>query len=154
MTAAIKSVEAQEFQPVEKKKRAPVKKSESGDSESKAVNVFEGLPTPKDAATQVKSPYPEGVEVFSYQPKDGSEPILLAMNGFEQPDKVWFFDLSELPRLAQTWKWMQQAKIPKSIQRRAQFLPDPEYFAMFDQWFEATRNLNRNGPSGAVTSGK
>jgi hypothetical protein len=136
-TAAVKKVGARANSP----KQRPA---------AKEVNVFEALPKPDDLA---KGPYPKGVRVFSYQPKDGSEPILLAMNGYEQPDKVWHFDVAQLPILSQTWKWMDRANIPKDIQRQAQSLPDAEYFEMFNKWFEAMKVLH-GGPKGAVTAGK
>lgn len=106
------------------------------------------LPKPDEVA----SPYPKGVRVYAYKPKDGSEPILLALNGFEPPDKLWHFDVAQLPLLSQTWKWLERANIPKDIQRQAQMLPDPEYFDMFDEWFGAMKVLN--APKGAITAGK
>ena len=115
------------------------------------------LPDPDTAEKQAKQPagpYPKDVMVYAYQPKDGGEPILLAMNGFESPDKLWLFDIAQLPVLAQTWAWMKRANIPTEIQRQAQRLPDAEYFAMFDEWFAAVKVLNRSGPKGAVTSAK
>jgi hypothetical protein len=112
------------------------------------------LPKPDDAEKQAKSPYPEGVQVYAYQPKSGGEPILLALNGFEVPDKLWHFDTAQLPVLTQTWKWLERANIPKHIQRQAQMLPDGEYFDMFDEWFDVMRKLNGAGPKGAVTAGK
>lgn len=112
--------------------------------------VAAGLPAPEQV--EPKGPYPKNVRVFAYQPKDGSEPILLALNGFEKPTKVWLFDLSQQPVLSQTWAWMRKANVPKDIQRRANLLEDAEYFDMFDQWFAAmTAN---NAPKGAVTAGK
>lgn len=118
------------------------------------VNLLENLPTPAKAEAEFKSPYPEGVQYYQYDPRDGSAPIYLALSGFDRPDKVWFFDLAQLPRLAQTWAWMNHAKVPKAIQRQACSLPDAEYFAMFDEWFDVQRKLNNAGPAGAVTSGK
>lgn len=120
----------------------------------KEVNLLDALPTPEAVEKQAKSPYPEGVQYFSYQPKDGSAPILLAINGFDPPDKVWHFDIAQLPVLTQTWKWMDKAKVPKHIQRQAQMLPDAEYFKMFDEWFEVMKALRGGGPKGAVTAGK
>lgn len=83
--------------------------------------------------------------MFSYKPKDGSEPILLAMNGFDAPNKVWLFDLAQQPVLSQTWAWMRKANIPKDIQRQAQMLPDDEYFKMFDAWFDAMKARTTSG---------
>jgi hypothetical protein len=122
--------------------------------EPKEVDLLAGLPTPEQAEKQAKSPYPTNVQVYAYQPKDGSEPILLALNGFTPPDKLWHFDVAQLPPLSQTWKWMERANIPKDIQRRAQTLPDAEYFAMFDEWFGVMKALRGGGPKGAVTAGK
>jgi len=137
---------------------AAKKQVTQGDSKKplKEVNVlnppeeFIELPKPE----QVKSPYPVGVQFFSYQPKDGSDPILLAINGFDNPDKLWFFDLAQLPKLSQTWRWMDKAGVPKAIQRRAQSLPDEEYFGMLDEWFETMTKYRQAGPKGAVTVGK
>lgn len=108
------------------------------------------LPKPDEVA----SPYPATVRVYAYKPKGGGPPILLAMDGFEVPDKLWHFDIAQLPVLSQTWKWMERANIPKDIQRQAQMLPDSEYFGMFDEWFAAMRIANSAGPKGAVTVGK
>jgi hypothetical protein len=130
------------------KKRPPEK------FEPKEANLLEGLPTPEKVEAQAKSPYPADVQVYAYQPKDGSEPILLALNGFTPPDKLWHFDVAQLPPLTQTWKWLERAKVPKEIQRQAQMLPDAEYFEMFDEWFEVMKKLRGAGPKGAVTAGK
>lgn len=122
---------------------------------AKEVNLLEALPKPDDVAAEaIKSPYPKTVRVYSYQPKDGSDPILLPMDGFEIPDKLWHFDNAQLPILTQTWNWMNRAKIPKDIQRQAQKLPDGEYFGMFDEWFDAMRIMRGGAPKGAVTAGK
>lgn len=118
------------------------------------INLLDTLPTPDAVAAQAKSPYPEGVKFFSYTPKGGGDPILLAINGFEPPTKVWLFDLSQQPILSQTWAWMRKANVPKDIQRQCQLLPDVEYFEMFDQWFDAMKAARGGGPKGAVTSGK
>lgn len=111
------------------------------------IEQAKALPKPEDLP---KGPYPKDVVVFTYQPEDGREPILLAMNGFEQPDKLWHFDVAQLPALAQTWKWMDRANIPKAIQRQALMLSDQEYFKMFDAWFDAMKASAR----GAVSSAK
>jgi hypothetical protein len=127
--------------------------AEEGSTKKRPPELHAELPKPDDLE-QSKSPYPKEVQFFSYQPKDGSEPILLALNGFEAPDKLWLFDISQLPWLTQTWRWMTRANIPKSIQRQAQKLSDEEYFKMFDEWFDVMRKLNDAGPKGVVTSGK
>lgn len=124
--------------PVPKKKRRPTK----------------ALPAPETVEAAAKSPYPKNVRYYVYKPKDGSDSILLAMNGFEAPDKLWYFDLAQLPRLAQTWRWMEHANVPKDIQRRAQMLPDPEYFGMLNEWLAAIQALQGGGPQGAINSGK
>lgn len=121
-------------------------------STEKMAEVAAGLPTPEDAAKELKSPYPKGVAVFSYQPDAGSDPIVLPLSGFDAPDKLWHFDVAQLPILSQTWKWMERANVPKAIQRQAQLLPDAEYFKMFDQWFDAMKA--GKAPAGALSSGK
>lgn len=148
MTAAAKKAAG----PVNSRKSRTPRSAQSED-EGKSVNVLEALP-PKVAVPQKRSPYPDHVQTFAYQPEAGGEPILLPLNGFEQPDKVWHFDVAQMPPLAQTWAWMRKVGVPKDIQRRACALPDPEYFAMFDKWFEVMRAFLKVGPAGAVTSGK
>lgn len=139
---------------LKKTKKRPVKKTESTDSEPKVVNLLGGLPTPEVAEAQaITSPYPEGVGVWSYQPKDDMlAPILLPTSGFQPTNKLWHFDLAQLPILAQTWRWMDRANVPKDIQRQAQSLDDGEYFAMFNKWFEVMTAAR--APKGAVTAGK
>lgn len=140
MSAAAKRV-ATEDDSVPKKKARP----------KAAPTPVVNLPAPETLEpTKPKGPYPEGVQVFSYTPESGGDPILLPVNGFERPNKLWLFDISQLPIIAQTWKWMDKANVPKGIQRQAQFLDDAEYFQMFDGWFDAMKA----GPKGAVTSGK
>lgn len=117
----------------------------------KPVQAVE-LPKPDDLS-ELPNPYPEAVQVYAYQPKDGSTPILLALDGFDVPDKLWHFDIAQLPLLAQTWKWMERANIPKSVQRQALSLSDSEYFEMFDEWFDVMRKM-RGAVKGAVTPGK
>lgn len=109
---------------------------------------------PEAAAAQViPSPYPKGVGVWSYQPKDEkAAPILLPTSGFQATNKLWHFDLAQLPILAQTWRWMDRANVPKDIQRQAQLLDDGEYFAMFNAWFDVMKAAQ--SPKGAVTAGK
>lgn len=140
-------------------RKSPAKKAvtESSDSEGKVVNLLSGvLPTPEAAAEKVAeaqkvpSPYPDGVGTWTYQPKDEkSAPIILPTTHFQPSDKLWHFDLAQLPMLAQTWKWMDRANVPKRIQRQAQLLPDAEYFAMFTEWFNVMI-----APKDAVTAGK
>lgn len=120
----------------------------------------EKLPTPEELEAKANEPkplYPEGVATFAYQPEAGGKPILLAINGFESPSKLWLFDIAQLPILSQTWAWLDKANVPREIQRRAMELPDDEYFRMYDQWFEAmrlARQAEPSGPKGAVTAGK
>lgn len=114
---------------------------------------FKELPKPADLAKQ--GPYPATVQTYAYQPKAGGPPILLPLDGFDPPDKVWHFDVAQLPPLTQTWKWMDKAHIPKLIQRELCGLPDAEYFAMFDEWFSVMLQYNKSGgPKGSLTAGK
>jgi hypothetical protein len=137
-------------------KRAPVKRTESDDSEggiAAAVAAAKALPTPEQAAAQVNSPYPKGVVTWTYQPKDEkSALIVLPVTGIRPGDKLWHFDLAQLPILAQTWKWMDRANVPKQIQRQCQLLADDEYFEMFNAWFDAMKAAV--APKGSLTAGK
>lgn len=83
-----------------------------------------------------KSHYPKGTKLFTYKPKGGGEPIQFPME-FDYPDKVWLWELSLQPFLAQTWLWMKRAGVPKEVQRQAVMLPDDEYPDLFEEWFKA-----------------
>lgn len=116
---------------------------------------FTGLPKPEEVAAQgPPSMYPKGTELFTYKPKDGGKAILLPLNGFERPDKLWHFDVAQLPILNQTWAWMDRAGVPKIIQRQTQMLPDAEYFEMYNAWFDAMVKFNQSAPKGALTAEK
>lgn len=135
------------------KKVAAVRKSKTESPDSDDLKVVNVLPTPKDAAAELKSPYPKGVDYWTYQPEDEKlEPIMLPLNGFTPGDKLWHFDLAQLPILTQTWRWMDKVGVPKHVQRQTQILDDTEYFAMFGKWFDAMKA--GQAPKGSVTPGK
>lgn len=135
-------------------RKSPAKKVATESQDSEAVNLLQGLPKPEVVAAQaIPSPYPKDVKVWTYQPNDEkAAPILLPLNGFQAGDKLWHFDLAQLPILSQTWRWMDRANVPKGIQRQAQMLDDVEYFAMFNKWFDVMKAAL--APKGAVTAGK
>lgn len=84
----------------------------------------------------VELSYPEGTQLFSWEPKGGGEKLYLPKD-FERPDKVWLWDQAQLPFLSQTFRWMERANVPKDIQRKVCSLPDDEYLELFTAWFKA-----------------
>lgn len=85
---------------------------------------------------ELKSPYPEGARLFSWQPKNGGPVILLPLE-FERPNKMWLWSMHRQPFLSQTWAWMDRANVPDSVQIMAQAIPDDEYLDMFTAWIKA-----------------
>lgn len=119
------------------------KSAETETAESEAVQKpnpptkFEVVKDDKDKEPDKKKPdYPEGTKLFSYTPKGGGKPIQFPTE-FEKPDKLWLWELTQLPFLSQTFAWMDRAGVPKEIQRVAVSLPDDEYPELFTSWFKA-----------------
>ena len=111
-------------------------------SAAKVVAAVEDAPKP-ERPEDGRGLYPEGVKLFAYQPKGGDKPkigpnetIYLPLE-FERPSKVWLWELSIQPFLAQSWAWMNMAGAPRTVQRQCVSLPDGEYMEMFNKWFEA-----------------
>jgi hypothetical protein len=93
----------------------------------------------KKLAGPPEGTYPEGTELFSYTPTNG-ETIWFPLNGFQMPGAVWLWEQYEKPFHAQSWEWMNRAKIPRWMQRKAVELEEnnlSEYMDMFEQWFKA-----------------
>jgi hypothetical protein len=79
--------------------------------------------------------YPDGMKLWTYKSK-GGEIIELPLE-FIKPDKLWLWELKDLPFLSQTWAWLDRANVPKPVQRLCVSLPDDEYMDMFTEWFKA-----------------
>ena len=131
-SSAAKVLEKRNLEPVE-------------DKESDVAPLVEVKELPESAPEEVKeppkkfkkSPYPEGTQLFTYQPKnEKAENIQLPME-FDRPNKLWLWEQSKTPYLSQTWAWLNRAGVPDSVQRQCVSLPDDEYFEMFTQWFKA-----------------
>lgn len=105
------------------------------------------VPKPKSAFESV---YPEGTKLFWYYPKaEGADPIPLPTVVFNQPDKVFFFELHQVRRnpFTQMYMWMDRFEIPVNLQRHiVNIVGDQEFFDMCDKWMESV--------GGGATSGE
>jgi len=105
---------------------------------------------PKPADNPFEKLYPEGTKLFWYHPKaENAEPIPLPSVVFNQPDKVFFFELHQLRRnpFTQMYMWMDRFEVPTALQRHiVNTVDDREFFDMCDKWMEAI--------GGGATSGE
>ncbi len=105
---------------------------------------------PKPANNSFEKLYPEGTKLFWYHPKaENAEPIPLPSVVFNQPDKVFFFDLHQVRRnpFTQMYMWMDRFEVPIALQRHiVSTVDDREFFDMCDKWMEAV--------GGGATSGE
>lgn len=105
------------------------------------------VPKPK---SNFEGLYPEGTKLFWYHPKaENAEPIPLPSVVFNQPDKVFFFELHQVRRnpFTQMYMWMDRFEVPVVLQRHiVNTVDDREFFEMCDKWMEAV--------GGGATSGE
>jgi len=89
---------------------------------------------------QTESPYGDQ-PTFSYQPADGSEPIVFPKSAalWEEVDGKkaleFLWEVRKLNEAYQSFEFMDRAKVPDDIQRRVIRLPDDERRKFFDSWF-------------------
>ena len=116
---------------------------------STGAAVCYGPQSPKPASGLEKL-YPEGTKLFWYYPKDESaEPIPLPVVVFNQPDKLFFFELHQVRRnpYTQMYMWMDRFEVPTQLQRHiVSTVGDQEFFDMCDKWMQAV--------GGGATSGE
>lgn len=90
-------------------------------------------------------------KVFSYDPKDGSPPIVLPHISTCIPDALFLYDNRNKDELRQCFAWMDRAGVPDEIGRRVWMLPPGEQAAIVSGWFSG---LVVNGPQGVAPPGE
>lgn len=110
------------------------KRREATTEENSSVEVEPAQPEPAKPA----GPYPVDMPLFSFTFSSGVK-VDLPLK-IEQPPTVWFWENSDLPLLPVTWRWMNWAKVPKSMQRKIVSQHDihtGEYIDCFNAWIKA-----------------
>lgn len=96
--------------------------------------------TAVDERVEAESLY-DGQPTFTYQPEDGSEPIVFPKSAVlweEVDDKKaleFLWEIRKLNEAYQSFEFMDRAKVPNDVQRRVVRLPDDERRKFFEQWF-------------------
>jgi hypothetical protein len=93
-------------------------------------------------------PEPEKEKVFTFVAKEGDdrEPIELPLE-FDRPDfsdaddRVWLFDLREMPFHEQLWTWIRRAKLPRAVAHRIVRLPFGEQVKCVEGWLKAAQGV-------------
>jgi hypothetical protein len=87
-----------------------------------------------------KSPYGDA-PTFSWQPGDGSEPIVFPKSAvlWEDVDGKtayeFLWEIRKMTEAYQSFEFMDRAKVPDDIQRRVVRMPAAERRKFFDKWF-------------------
>lgn len=93
-------------------------------------------------------PLYDGVETFSFNPADGSGPIVFPKSSvlWEEVDGKraleFLWEIRRLNEAYQSFEFMDRAKVPAEIQRRVVRLPDDERRKFFDEWFDDVNKPN------------
>jgi hypothetical protein len=117
------------------------------------VTAVEERQTELPVETPVELPY-DGQPTFSYQPKDGSEPIVFPKSSvlWEESDGVtpfkFLWKIRKMNQWYQSYEFMDRAKVPDEIQERVVDLSDAERRQFFDAWFS-----DLNEPPDDTTAG-
>lgn len=117
---------------VSKKRRPPEEFIET----AKPVEV----PPPPEKVNPFATAYPAGTRLFWYQPEAGGDKIPLPLDIKNPPDKLFYWELHQVKGNAwvQMASYMDRFEVPKTVQRHVfETLPDPEFMAMCNTWFEA-----------------
>lgn len=77
-------------------------------------------------------------EVYVYQPKDGSAPIVFPSISEVRPTQKFFWKIYQMNEMFQSFEWMNLAEVPKSIQERVLDLGEKDVYEQaefFRGWF-------------------
>lgn len=89
--------------------------------------------------------------LYTYQPLDGSEPIVFPHISTCRPTPVFFYDNRNKSEMHQAFAWMDLAGVPDHIGRRLFVLPDHEQATLLREWFAG---LNLTAPPGVSPPGE
>ena len=119
-------------------------------AEVAAPELFESAPQEavKDEAPAATHPY-GNKQVYSYQPKDGSSPIVFPAIIEVNADAYFFWKIYDMNEMFQAFEWMKKADVPRDIQSRVMLLDDAEKAAFFAGWFNAV-----TAPQGVTPPGE
>lgn len=134
MTAAAKAAPRKA---AKKKAAAPaaVQPEADVDEDTSAAPAAEETPA-APAAGGLAALYPKGTDLYTYTAKDGTKIPFPRFRNLPTPNRAFFWRLYQLEPVFQGFEWMRYAGVPDDIQQVAVELPDRDYDALFDGWFE------------------
>lgn len=142
-------------------RKAPARKLDKAVSNGNGhVEVVE---QPFEPPTEIRPPeefkaLPVGVHpvygaklLYTYHPKDGSEPIMFPHISTCRPTALFFYENRNVDEMHQAFAWMDLCEIPTAIGRRLFLLPDEEQGALLREWFAG---LQLTPPAGVSPPGE
>ena len=103
---------------------------------------------PEQQAQIEQKPEPEPPPQFEFIPAVGDDrsPIKLPLDfnkpDFDKPeDRIWLFDLADLPPHERMWVWLRRAQIPRFLAHRVVALPIEEQAKCIENWLRAAQGV-------------
>lgn len=122
--------------------KAPVKRTTGRKATRKpvavapAVNADEVRPPEEfKPVAPAKHPVYGDKKLYTYHPKDGSDPIVFPHISTCSPTALFFYENRNLDEMHQAFAWMDLCEIPTAIGRRLFLLPDAEQGKLLKEWF-------------------
>lgn len=116
-------------------RKAAAKKATAPAAADAPVDEKKEAPAPAGAP----SPYPEGTALFEHTTTDGYVVKFPKFSAIDPPTRQFWWALYQLDEMFQGFEWMNWAGVPKDIQALVVSLPDDEYKAVFDAWFDDSK---------------
>jgi hypothetical protein len=114
-------------------------------------------PTLIEAPTAAEKTEPHPIygtkKLYTYHPKDRSEPIVFAHISEADPTPLFFYDNRNRDQMHQAFAWMDLCGVPDEIGRRVFQLPIDEQATFLREWF-AGLSLTPQPPQGVAPPGE
>lgn len=120
-----------------KKAAAPaaVQPEADADEDTSTASAAEATPA-APAAGGLAAFYPKGADLYRFTAKGGTVIPFPRFANLPTPNRAFFWRLYQLEPVFQGFEWMRYAGVPEEVQAVAVELPDTDYDALFDGWFE------------------
>lgn len=119
-----------------KRKAAP---ASTGAVQTEAAPAAPDATTASGMADALSKLYPKGTPVWVFTAADGTEIPFPKFSSVPPPDRAFFWQLYQMDTMFQGFEWMRYAAVPDEIQAIAVQLPEKDYQALFDGWFDAAK---------------
>lgn len=122
-------------------KRAPAKKAAAKTAAAAAPAAEEpAAAAPQAAPANPAGPlaafYPKDAELYLFTTDDGAVIPFPKFATLPPPPRAFYWQLYQLEPIFQGFEWMRYAGVPTEVQAVAVRLPETQYQALFDGWFD------------------